>query len=66
MLQQSKLIRSRNEWKDKAVSRSIEIRRHRKTNRRHQKKIIELQEKIKQLEAVVEDNKKNQPTLQQK
>jgi len=42
MLQQSKLIRSRNEWKDKAVQRANEIRELKKARKRLKEKIAEL------------------------
>ena len=58
MLQQSKLIRSRNEWKDKAVQRATEIRELKKTRKRLKEKVAEL----KTLNSTIEQaaDKKNQ------
>jgi len=42
MLQQSKLIRSRKEWKGKAVQRANKVRELKKTNKRLKEKIAEL------------------------
>ena len=54
MLQNSKILKSRNEWKEKAINRALENREHRKTNNRHKqtisqlkKEIIELKQKVK-------------------
>lgn len=46
MLQQSKLINSRDIWKEKAVSRAEELRELRKTKKRQQDKIAELKAEI--------------------
>jgi hypothetical protein len=59
MLQQSKLIRSREEWKTKAVQRAAEIRERRKAEKRSQEKMAELCRQIGELNRAVEDAKKN-------
>jgi hypothetical protein len=59
MPQLSKLIRSRDEWRNKAVLRATEIREHRKTEKRNKEKIAELKKQMDELKQVVEDNKKN-------
>jgi len=59
MPQLSKLIRSRDDWKTKAVQRANEIREHRKTIKRHQKQIAEIKSQIIALQQAAEDNKKN-------
>jgi len=57
MLQHSKIIRSRDEWKLKAVQRAEEIREHRKTQRRYRQKIAQLQAEIRALEQTAEVKK---------
>lgn len=65
MLQNSKLEKSRKEWREKAVRRAYQVREFRKTLKRHKKKITELkQEKheLKQTDAakkIAELEKKN-------
>lgn len=59
MLQLSKLIRSRDEWRAKAVQRADEIREHRKTNKRHQEQIADIKKQLNALQQSAEDNKKN-------
>jgi len=59
MLQMSKLIGSREEWKRKAVERANEIRELRKTKKRYQEKIAELKAEINTIQQAV-DNKKKQ------
>jgi len=59
MLQRSKIIRSRDEWKLKAVQRAGEIREHRKTQRRYRQKIAQLKVKIWALEQSAEEKKTN-------
>lgn len=59
MLQRSKLINSRNEWRTKATQRANELREHRKTDKRLRAQIIELKRQIKELQQVADDNKKN-------
>ncbi|MBW6453260.1 MAG: hypothetical protein K0A92_05710 [Methyloprofundus sp.] len=58
MLQQSKIIQSRDEWKRKAVQRAYEIREQRKTHKRYQEKVIELKATIHALEQAHEAHKK--------
>ncbi len=59
MLQRSKIIRSRDEWKHKAVQRAGEIREHRKTQRRYQQKIAQLKAEIWALDQRAEVKKTN-------
>ena len=55
MLQMSKLIRSRDEWRAKATKRAEQVREFKKANLRYQNRISELKEKLIELE---ESNKK--------
>ena len=57
MLQHSKILRSRDEWKLKAVQRAEEIREHRKAQRRYRQKIAQLQSEIRALEQTAEVKK---------
>ncbi len=57
MLQISKLLGSREEWKNKAVRRAEEIREYRKTKKRHQARISELKVQVAQLELATQDKK---------
>jgi hypothetical protein len=57
MLQYSKIIRSRDEWKLKAVQRAEEIREHRKAQRRYRQRIAELQAEVRALEQTAEVKK---------
>ena len=50
MLQKSKIIQSRNEWRLKAVQRANENREHRKCKKRYQEKLDELKARLKVLE----------------
>jgi|LakMenEpi03Aug12_release.lakeMendotaPanAssembly.Ray.scaffolds.fasta_scaffold5876320_1 hypothetical protein len=59
MPQLSKIIRSRDDWREKAVQRADEIREHRKTHKRHQKKIAEIKQQLNELQQAAEDTKKN-------
>jgi hypothetical protein len=59
MPQLSKLIRSRDDWRTKAVRRADEIREHRKTHKRNQEQLAELKRQLKYLQQAAEDNKKN-------
>lgn len=56
MLQMSKLIKSRNKWKKKAIERANEARELRKTKYHYQNRIAELKIYTKKLEQL---NKKN-------
>ena len=58
MLQRSKIIRSRDEWKLKAVQRAEQIREQRKTLRRYQQKLAQLKAEISALEPSPEVQKK--------
>ena len=53
----SKILKSRDEWKNKAVERATEIREFRKTQKRHLEKIAELKRQHSQLELVIEEKK---------
>jgi hypothetical protein len=59
MPQLSKLLKSRDEWKVKAVSRATEIREHKKTEKRNKEKIVELRNQIDEQKRLEEDLKKN-------
>lgn len=59
MLQKSKILRSRDEWKSKAVQRSAEIREHRKIQKRYQTKIAELKMQIDEMKEQADESKKN-------
>ncbi len=59
MPQLSKLIRSRDDWKTKAVQRANKIREYRKTIKRHQEQIAEIKSHLNALQQAAEDNKKN-------
>jgi uncharacterized protein YlxW (UPF0749 family) len=58
MLQRSKIIRSRDEWKLKAVRRAEELREQRKTLLRYQQKLARLKAEITVLETATEIPKK--------
>jgi len=57
MLQISKVLKSRDEWKNKAVERATEIREFRKTEKRHLKKMAELKRQLCESEWVIEEKK---------
>lgn len=59
MLQYSKLLNSRDEWKKKARIRNVEIREFRKTKKRHGQKIAELKQRNHELEGLVKNKKKD-------
>ena len=59
MLQPSKILRSRDEWREKAIERADEIREYRKSENRHQKTIGELKQSVKNLQQELEDKKKD-------
>ena len=59
MLQRSKLISSRDEWKRKAVQRADEIRELKKTRKRLAEKIAELKAQNQATIFTPEHNKKN-------
>ena len=58
MAQLSKLLRSRDEWKSKAIKRAYEVRENRKTQKRYQEKIAELKAQLHTMEQA-KVNKKN-------
>ncbi len=58
MLQTSKILHSRDEWKNKAIERSAEIREYRKNQKRHLEKIAELKLYNREMEQLI-DAKKN-------
>jgi len=58
VLQQSKILRSRDEWREKAIERADEIREYRKSENRHQKMIGELKQTVKNQQQELEDKKK--------
>lgn len=59
MLQQSKLLQSRNEWKFKAVQRANEIRERKKIEKRNKETISELKKTNDELNKIIEDSKKS-------
>lgn len=59
MLQQSKLINSRNEWRTKAVQRAGELREYRKTEKRLRAQIIKLKQQLKGQQQAEDSYKKN-------
>lgn len=60
MPQMSKILHSRNEWKEKAIQRANELREQKKTQKRHLQKIAELKAHLKAAEAC--DSEKNKQT----
>jgi hypothetical protein len=59
MPQLSKLIRSRDDWRTKAVQRANELREHRKTHKRNRAHIAELKQQLDTLQQAAEADKKN-------
>jgi len=59
MIQRSKIIRSRDEWREKAIQRANDLRDSRKTKKRQREKIAELKIKIGLLEETNKDKKTN-------
>ena len=59
MPQLSKLIRSRDDWRSKAILRANEIREHKKTHKRNREQIAEIKRLLKQLQQAAEEDKKN-------
>jgi len=57
MLQISKILNSRDEWKNKATGRAAELREFRKTQQRHLEKIADLKRQNCQLELLLEEKK---------
>lgn len=58
MLQRSKVLKSREDWKQKANQRGYEIREFRKTQKRHLKTIAELKRTNRELLQAAKDKKK--------
>ena len=58
MLQFSKVVHSRNQWKVKAVNRAYTIRQFRKTTKRHKEKIAKLEAQVQEANALIEEEKK--------
>ena len=56
----SKIVKSRDEWKQKAVQRSDKIREYRKSEQRHRDKIVELKAQLMTIEQARVDNEKKQ------
>lgn len=60
MLQYSKILRGRDEWKAKAIARATENREHRKAIRHYRQQIADLKAQNKALaEEQVEHSEKN-------
>jgi hypothetical protein len=59
VLQYSKVLKSRNEWKDKAIQRADENREHRKAKKRYLNTITVLRAKNLLMEQEAEDKKNN-------
>ena len=59
MLQYSKIVVSRNEWKKKAILRATELRDAKKAKKRHQKKITALKQRNRELEHLANKKKKH-------
>jgi hypothetical protein len=62
MLQYSKVVKSRDEWKNKAVQRAGDIREHRKAKKRYLETIVKLKEQIILMEQVSGGKKTVNPT----
>jgi len=58
MLQLSKILKSREEWKYKAIQRGDDIREFRKSQKRYQERIIELKRANGELQEAAKDKKK--------
>ena len=59
MLQYSKIVKSRNEWRDKAIKRADENREHRKAKKRYLNTISALRAKNLLMEQAAEEKKNN-------
>jgi hypothetical protein len=62
MLQYSKVVKSRDEWKNKAVQRAGDICEHRKAKKRYLETIVKLKEQIILMEQVSGGKKTVNPT----
>ena len=58
MPQVSKLLRSRDEWRTKAVLRATENREYRKAYKRNKEQLIALKKQNEELRLIVDDLKK--------
>ena len=58
MLQYSKVIKSRDDWRNKAIKRADENREHRKAKKRDLEIIAELKTKYNMLEQELEEQEK--------
>ena len=58
MLQHSKILKSRDEWKDKAVRRANELRERRKAEKKNKEAISELTKENAKLTRLIEGTKK--------
>jgi hypothetical protein len=58
VLQQSKILCSRNEWREKATKRADALREYRKSEKRRQNTIRELKQAIESLQQEHESKKK--------
>lgn len=58
MLQYSKLLNSRNEWREKATKRSVKMKEFRKEQKGYRAKIVELKQRNRKLEQLTKDKKK--------
>ncbi|MDI1292655.1 MAG: hypothetical protein PSV18_07905 [Methylobacter sp.] len=59
MPQQSKLLRSRDQWRAKAMERANQNREHRKTHQRNRAQITALKQQFKDLQKAAHSDKKN-------
>ena len=57
MLQRSKILLGRDEWKKKAIERGNEIREFRKTEKRHLEKIAQLKLHNREMQKTIEVKK---------
>ena len=57
MLQRSKILQGRDEWKKKAIERGDEIREFRKTQKRHLEKIAQLKSHNREMQKTIEVKK---------
>lgn len=60
MLQHSKIVRSRDDWKRKAVERAENVREHKKTEKRHRQQIAQMKAQISTLEQAIREKKRTQ------
>ena len=61
----SKILNSRDEWRNKATERTAELREFRKTQKRHLEKIAELKRNNCHLELLVAVKKTLLPNMSQ-